>query len=152
MDMAGKPFLTGDGSGVNDFTLPGFNHMRGHRLGEQIDPLGVDIYNLVPVRFGHIGQQQVPVETGVVGLTVFILLLWRVAKNINTALKHLPEEKGIAIGIFCALISILGFMVGIEAAYQRHLWLLFACAEVLYMLAVTRQSEVTQMPAIGSTE
>jgi len=90
------------------------------------------------------------VETGVVGLAVFTLLLLRVAKNIGIAIKQLPEERGIAIGIFCAFISMLGFMIGIEAAYQRHLWLLFAFSEILYMMATARKLETTQVGTIAS--
>lgn len=90
------------------------------------------------------------VETGIVGLAVFTLLLLRVAKNIGIAIKNLPEERGIAIGIFCAFISMLGFMIGIEAAYQRHLWLLFAFSEILYMMATARKLEATQVGTIAS--
>jgi len=90
------------------------------------------------------------VETGIVGLAVFTLLLVRVAKNIGTAIKQLPEERGIAIGICCAFVSMLGFMIGIEAFYQRHLWLLFAFSEILYMMAVARKLEATQAGTIAS--
>jgi O-antigen ligase len=91
------------------------------------------------------------VETGIVGLAVFTLLLLRVAKNFGTAIKHLPEERGITIGICCAFVSMLGFMIGIEAAYQRHLWLLFAFSEILYMMAVARKLEATQVRTISSS-
>ena len=90
------------------------------------------------------------VETGIVGLAVFTLLLLRVAKNIGIAIKNLPEEKGVSIGICCAFVSMLGFMIGIEAAYQRHLWLLFAFSEVLYMMAVARKLEATEVHTISS--
>jgi len=77
------------------------------------------------------------VETGVVGFAIFILLLLRVTKNLYTAIKRMPEERGITIGIFGAFVAMLGFMIGIEGLYQRHLWLLFAFSEILYRMAIT---------------
>jgi O-antigen ligase len=71
------------------------------------------------------------VEMGAIGLIVLLALLSRVGRNWTAALRSTGWNWGLAVGGVAAFASMLGLAVGIEALYQRPLWLLFALAEVL---------------------
>ncbi len=70
-------------------------------------------------------------EMGLIGLVVLLLLLVRVGRNWAAALRGTGWNLGLAVGGTAAFAAMLGFAVGIEALYQRPLWLLFALAELL---------------------
>jgi O-antigen ligase len=70
------------------------------------------------------------VETGVIGFLVFFFFVFHVLQtNFRLIQKFKKSQQDlfyIAIGIFSAIIAMCIFAVGIEAFYQRYLWMLFA--------------------------
>jgi len=94
--------------------------------------IGLDVYRrLQPPYIIHNTYVWFLVEMGVIGLIVLLALLSRVGRNWAAALRSTGWNWGLAVGCAAAFAAILGLAVGIEALYQRHLWLLFALAEVL---------------------
>lgn len=80
------------------------------------------------------------VEMGIIGFAVLVALLTRVCRNWAAALRSSGSNWGLAVGGTAAFAAMLGLAVGIEALYQRPLWLLFALAEVLRRAAPPRDA------------
>jgi len=94
--------------------------------------IGLDVYRRVqPPFIIHNTYVWFLVEMGVIGLIVLLALLSRVGRNWAAALRSTGWNWGLAVGGTAAFAAMLGLAVGIEALYQRPLWLLFALAEVL---------------------
>jgi O-antigen ligase len=94
--------------------------------------IGLDVYRrLQPPYIIHNTYVWFLVEMGVIGLIVLLALLSRVGRNWAAALRSTDWSWGLAVGGTAAFAAMLGLAVGIEALYQRPLWLLFALAEVL---------------------
>jgi len=71
------------------------------------------------------------VEMGVIGFAALVALLWRVGRNWAAALRASCDDWWLAVGGAAAFAAMLGLALGVEAFYQRPLWLLFAMAEGL---------------------
>jgi hypothetical protein len=103
--------------------------------------IGLDAYRrLQPPYIIHNTYVWFLVEMGAIGLIVLLALLARVGRNWTAALRSTGWNWGLAVGGVAAFASMLGLAVGIEALYQRPLWLLFALAEVLRRTARARDS------------
>lgn len=70
------------------------------------------------------------VEMGILGLAIFVGLLYRTGQNFLIGLRSPSVSHGWVVGAFAAWIAMLVFALGIEAFYQRHLWLLLALGEI----------------------
>jgi hypothetical protein len=86
------------------------------------------------------------VETGLLGFAVFAGLIYRAMKNYLVVLRADRGEWSLTMGAFSAFVAMLVFALGIEAFYQRHLWLLLALSEVL-----RRQTEQTSLQSEAAT-
>jgi O-antigen ligase len=103
--------------------------------------IGLDVYRrLQPPYIIHNTYVWFLVEMGIVGLVVLLALLSRVGRNWAAALRSTDWNWGLAVGGAAAFAAMLGLAVGIEALYQRPLWLLFALAEVLRRGARPRET------------
>jgi len=103
--------------------------------------IGLDVYRrLQPPYIIHNTYVWFLVEMGVIGLIVLLALLSRVGRNWAAALRSTGWNWGLAVGGTAAFAAMLGLAVGIEALYQRPLWLLFALAELLRQTALARDS------------
>ncbi len=80
------------------------------------------------------------VEMGIIGFAVLLFLLFRVGRNWAAALRIKDRDWGLAVGGAAAFAAMLVLAVGIEALYQRPLWLLFAFAVLLRQKALLNQS------------
>ena len=100
--------------------------------GSPIWGIGLDVYRrLQPPYIIHNTYVWFLVEMGAIGLIVLLALLARVGRNWAAALRSTDWSWGLAVGGAAAFAAMLGLAVGIEALYQRPLWLLFALAELL---------------------
>jgi glycosyltransferase involved in cell wall biosynthesis len=70
------------------------------------------------------------VETGLIGALWFSLFLLLVGDEFFVAARS-AERRWWSVGLAAAFASALGFMVGNEGLYQRHLWLVVAAAGVI---------------------
>jgi len=103
--------------------------------------IGLDVYRrLQPPYIIHNTYVWFLVEMGVIGFAVLVALLTRVGRNWAAALRSTGWNWGLTVGATAAFAAMLGLAVGIEALYQRPLWLLFALAEVLRRTALARDS------------
>ena len=74
------------------------------------------------------------VEAGPLGLCLFCAILFVTFRNCVVVARAGMGEGPIAIGIACALIATLGWMLGTEGLWHRHVWFLLALSEVCYRL------------------
>lgn len=70
-------------------------------------------------------------DFGIVGIVVFGVVFYRMAKVARSALKVRTGEVWISRGVVAGLIAIVAYALAIEALYQRYLWCLLAVAEGL---------------------
>jgi glycosyltransferase involved in cell wall biosynthesis/O-antigen ligase len=80
-------------------------------------------------------------EMGLIGFGVLLLLIVRVARNWRVALWSQAQFRAWAVGGAAASVSIMFLALGIEALYQRHLWLLLALSVILSEKARTEAIE-----------
>ena len=78
------------------------------------------------------------IEMGLVGLAVLAGLLTRVGCNLRRAVLAPNVQRSLSVGVVAGWAALLGLALGIEAFYQRELWLLFAVAEGLRRVALPR--------------
>jgi O-antigen ligase len=110
--------------------------------------IGLDAYRQLGSQFIiHNTYVWFLVEMGVIGFAVLVALLTRVSRDWAAALRSTGSDWGLAVGGTAAFAAMLGLAVGIEALYQRPLWLLFALAEVLRRTAIARASASPQARA-----
>lgn len=88
------------------------------------------------------------VDTGLVGLSVCGALFFGVWRNLRVALRAGTLGSEWARGVLAAFVSMLGFMMGIEGLYQRHLWFLFAVSEVLSRTLRCEGLRPTSVPGV----
>lgn len=78
------------------------------------------------------------VEMGVIGLLCFVFFIFHVLQtNIQLIRKFKKSHKDlfyITVGLFCAIISMCTYGIGIEFLYQRYLWMLFALLQALLVI------------------
>jgi glycosyltransferase involved in cell wall biosynthesis len=83
------------------------------------------------------------VEMGLIGLVWFAVMVWMIADDYAAALQIRPDRMWWVVGYAAAFASGLGFMIGNEGLYQRHLWLVIAAAAILNSrTATSRQTSV----------
>jgi len=74
-------------------------------------------------------------DFGLVGFIIFLLFVFHVAAQaLSVTLRFAKNGEPLfysSVAITASLISLFVFAVGIEAFYQRHLWMLFGMLEVL---------------------
>jgi len=101
--------------------------------------IGLGSFSRLPESGGHI-VHSTPVwlstETGLVGLALFALVVIcgyvesRRARGVAN-----PDSRLLLAGVSASLVGWLGFMVGIEAFYQRHYWWLMGILGAAYVLS-----------------
>jgi len=79
-------------------------------------------------------------EMGLIGFGALALLLLRVGRNWRGALRSSGPLRAWAVGGTAAWVSMLFLALGIEALYQRHLWLLMALSVVLLEQAMQQRA------------
>jgi len=66
-------------------------------------------------------------ECGVVGFAIFTgFVLWIQLRGLNAYLLADRNRKPLVLGLIAASLAMLGLSLGIEALYQRHLWMVWA--------------------------
>lgn len=78
------------------------------------------------------------VEAGPLGLCLFGTILVVTFRNCFVVARAGIGESPIAIGIACALLATLGWMLGTEGLWHRHVWFLLALSEVCYRLQMRK--------------
>ena len=93
------------------------------------------------------------VETGLVGLATFLVLVWTLLKAGVASFRALsvPEERGLALGFVAGTVGLLGHAVGantfIIVRIMEPFWFFAAVVIALPGLA---QDEATALPAAGA--
>nr|WP_255426749.1 O-antigen ligase family protein [Pseudonocardia sp. C8] len=88
-------------------------------------------------------------ELGLVGLLVFLALVWSVASRLLGAHRLAPpDERPLALALLAAHAAMLGLSVGIEAFYQRHWWLVIGLGAAAWSLSARRPAGATERAAV----
>ncbi|MGH9775344.1 MAG: O-antigen ligase family protein [Candidatus Acidiferrales bacterium] len=85
------------------------------------------------------------VETGLWGFLLFTCILGRGLLNCVAVVRMRVAESPIAVGVACALVGTVGWMLGTEGLWHRHVWFLLALSESYHRLCV-------RAPATSSLE
>ncbi len=85
-------------------------------------------------------------EMGLIGFGALALLLLRAGRNWRGGLRSSGPLRAWAVGGTAAWVSMLFLALGIEALYQRHLWLLLA----LSVLLLEQATEESSGPRAGA--
>ncbi len=96
----------------------------GIGLGTYLQEHGVIVHSTLAWFATEFGLLGLVVLTGF--LSWYLLGLWRVSTQGE------PADRVLALAVLLAIVAVLGLSVGIEAFYQRYLWLLFAVAGGLF--------------------
>ena len=97
------------------------------------------------------------VETGVVGLTAFLVLVWAVLKAGVLSFRALrtPEERGLALGFVAGTVGLLGHAIGantfIIVRIMEPFWFFAAIVVALPGLAQAETAAVEPAPAARLT-
>ncbi len=78
------------------------------------------------------------VEAGPLGLCLFCAILFVTFRNCIVLARAGMDERPIAIGVACALLATLGWMLGTEGLWHRHVWFLLTLSEVCYRLQMRK--------------
>lgn len=89
-------------------------------------------------------------ECGVIGLGIFTcFVLWFLKRGVDTYRMAGFAEKPLVLGLITASLAMLGLSLGIEALYQRHLWLIWALIAASYSVQkrdiAARQSRLAEV-------
>lgn len=76
------------------------------------------------------------VETGILGLGLFLGIAWRSLRNCVRVWRGRASDSSIAVGLACGLVGTLAWMMATEGLWHRHVWLLFGLSEVCCRLQV----------------
>jgi O-antigen ligase len=90
------------------------------------------------------------VETGVLGLLLFVAVAARSLRNCLLLSKTRGPDRAIAVGLACGIVGTLVWMMGIEGLWHRHVWLLLGLSEVCYRLCPGRSDPVLTALTAGS--
>lgn len=74
------------------------------------------------------------VETGLWGLLLFGAMMLTSLRNCVEVARLGAAESAIAISVACALVGTLGWMLGTQGLWHRHVWFLLALSEACYRL------------------
>ena len=97
------------------------------------------------------------VETGVVGLTAFLVLVWAVLKAGVLSFRALrtPEERGLALGFVAGTVGLLGHAIGantfIIVRIMEPFWFFAAVVVALPGLAPAETAAAAPAPAVRLT-
>jgi O-antigen ligase len=81
------------------------------------------------------------VEFGVIGAAVFAwFILAHLRRAVHALRRVLPEARPVVIGLLCGFVAMVGLSLGVEALYQRHLWLILALISSVWYLSRTTAS------------
>ena len=80
------------------------------------------------------------VETGVLGLSLFVGMILRSLRNCFAVSRARTTDRSIAVGVACSIVFFLVWMQGGEGLWQRHVWLLLGLSEVCYRLQMKDRS------------
>ena len=87
------------------------------------------------------------VETGLIGALWFCVFILMVGDDCLAAARS-RRRRPWAIGLAAAFASALGFMIGNEGLYQRHLWLVVAAAGVLAARTSNNRFTTREPPSV----
>ncbi len=84
------------------------------------------------------------VETGVIGLCLFLAIVTRALRNCSVLVRAHTREGPIAAGVACSIFGTLVWMMGTEGLWHRHVWFLFGLSEVCYRVYVRRRAFILE--------
>jgi hypothetical protein len=84
------------------------------------------------------------VETGVSGVLLFTAIMYVSLRNCIAAVRAGSSYSAIAAGVACSLVATLGWMMGTEGLWHRHVWFLLALSEVCHRLCAKNRSVARQ--------
>jgi O-antigen ligase len=130
----------------------------GWRLFSQspIFGIGLGTFHEVAPTIIHNSYIWLLVEMGPLALFLLLGIFFTAVKNCNDVrhqFKNFPSKaisyEQLVIGIYASLFAFYGLALGIEALYQRHLWLLIAFSEIIRRLTLNARP---LMPEASSME
>jgi len=74
------------------------------------------------------------VELGPIGLCLLIAVLYRVLRDAYVVARAKLPESDIAVGVICAMVSVLIWFAGTEGLWHRHVWFLFALSQACFQI------------------
>jgi len=77
------------------------------------------------------------VEGGIWGIGCFLLIIVTSLRSCLRVARFVVAESPVAIGVACALIGTLVWMLGTEGLWHRHVWFLLALSEVCFRVVYT---------------
>jgi O-antigen ligase len=140
------------GYAVNKVTIEQRMSMNSFALGMLLDSpinvaLGVGVGTFL-VRSGEVFATSVMihntfiwiiVELGIVGFAFLAGIIVVSFRNCLKVAWSKTPDAAIAAGVVCALVSCLGWFLGTEGLWHRHVWFLFILSEAVYRVCIARQ-------------
>jgi hypothetical protein len=89
------------------------------------------------------------VELGAGGLLVLLCILGAAVRNCLRVARWRGPERGIAVGVCCALVGTMFWFLGTEGLWHRHVWFLFILSEAA--LRVCSRPPTRAFNTVGSS-
>jgi hypothetical protein len=99
---------------------------------DYMDDPDVAFRSIAKTRRSHCLYAELAAETGLVGITLFVALVWLILTRLWKLRARLqerrPELAHLALAFWLAVLGYLGTAWFLQLSYQRYMWILFALA------------------------
>lgn len=101
----------------------------------------LDIRHLEGTREAHSLYLAIAADNGILGLTLFLAMLWRTLIELNTARRRWAQERpelaNMATGFMLSIITYMTTGLFLHMSYVRYFWLMMALAGAASYIAAT---------------
>lgn len=91
-------------------------------------------------------------ELGVIGFVLFSAMVVVSLLHAHAVARSTSPLRSLAVGIVCALVSVLAWFLGTEGLYHRHVWFLMAISECCYRFHLSSLPSKSEASAHVSAE